>query len=228
MSEEKKSKIKRDLLPIWIKVFLWIFMLMAGVIPIVLLFSILGLPANLSLYGISSNTMFSLPGIIITILILYKGFIAFGLWTEKKWAVTHAIIDAIIGLCVCIIVILIPLFFSSNGFLFSFRIELIPLVLYLNKMKKIKNEWNDKLPDVELKNEEESKNNEPEPHVITYTKHTYTCEDGILTIEQEFQNPNIGEKVFLIDKPAPFGKYKLGFMSHIFVDNGIIESITSF
>ncbi len=63
---------------------------------------------------------------------------------------------------------------------------------------------------------------------IIYTTHTYNCEDGILTIEQEFQNPNVGEKVFLNKKPAPFGKYKLGFMSHIFVDNGIVETISNF
>jgi hypothetical protein len=40
-SEETDTKRKRDLLPIWIKVFLWMFVIMAGAIPIVLIFSFL-------------------------------------------------------------------------------------------------------------------------------------------------------------------------------------------
>jgi hypothetical protein len=216
---------KRALLPVWIKIFIWVFLLMACAIPLVAVMNIMGYPAALSLYGLESNNVFSVPGLIITILILYKGIVAIGLWTGKDWAVKNAIIDAILGIVICIIIMLLPLFLSSHFFI-SFRLELIALVLYYLKMKDIQKKWN---------NEEEaidpvSEKAEPEAQiekVVSYKKHTYKCEDGILTIEQEFQNPNIGEKVFLNEKPAPFGKYKIGFMSHIFVDNGVIESFSS-
>ncbi|MES2763132.1 MAG: hypothetical protein V4677_13045 [Bacteroidota bacterium] len=222
MSEEKTTR-KRDLLPLWIKIFLWIFLVMACIVPVVIVSSILKIPASLSLYGMETNYFFTVYGVIISVLMLYKGIVAFGLWTEKKWAVSHAIIDAIVGITACVVMTLVPLF-SNNGMHFTFRLELIALIPYLIKMKNIKREWNDE-PLVEEKEKEEPR--DAEPPVVVYSRKTYKCEDGILSIDQEFQNPNLGEKVFLNDKPAPFGKYKLGFMSYIFVDNGIIEKISS-
>ncbi len=229
------TKKKRDLLPIWIKIFIWIFLIMSAIIPIAIIFAFLGYPSIITIYGFRSYTVFSPIGFIISCLILYKGIISYGLWFEKKWAVKHAIIDGIIGILACIVSMTIPLV-TNYGILFSYRLELIALVPYLFKMYWIKNEWNDEAPIQTIKSddaEDEEHDDEiiekeiPTKEII-YKKYTYNCEDGILTIEQEFQNPNVGEKVFLNDKPAPFGKYKLGFMSHIFVDNGIVESISNF
>lgn len=229
MSEQEKPKRKRNLLPTWIKVFLWIFLVMASFMPIIIVLGLIGYPTNISLYGFESNSVFSAIGFILTCLITYKGFIAYGLWYEKKLAVTHAINDAIIGIVVCILSMILPLFLY-DGMQFTFRLELIALIPYLFKMKEIKNEWNDELPNKTLNSDDlnEDMTDIIEELKSIYTTHTYQCEDGIITIDQEFQNPNIGEKVFLNEKPAPFGKYKLGFMVHIFVDNGIIEKISSF
>lgn len=66
---------------------------------------------------------------------------------------------------------------------------------------------------------------EEKPIEIFYTQRTYKCEVGNLVIDQEFHSPNVGEKVFLDNKPAPDGIYKVGFMASIEVENGIIISI---
>jgi hypothetical protein len=231
MTEQILSKRKRDLLPLWIKVFLWIFLFMGSILPVIIVFSLMDYSVSLAIYGVESDTVFSAIGFILTCLIAYKGVIAYGLWTEKKWAITYAIYDAKIGIVACVVSMILPLIIYSS-FHFSLRLELIALVPYLFKMQEIKKEWNDDTPsetiNTETNIEEKIEITDLNSSPTIYSTHTYQCEDGTLTIDQEFQNPNKGENVFLNGKPAPFGKYKLGFMSFIFVNNGVIEDISNF
>jgi len=97
----------RDLLPIWIKVFIWLFMIAGVFIPIVIVVGLLGGPTSLSLYGLETYYPFSLIGLVISSLMALKGVVAFGLWFEKKWAVKLAMLDAIIGLVTCIFVMML-------------------------------------------------------------------------------------------------------------------------
>jgi hypothetical protein len=62
----------------------------------------------------------------------------------------------------------------------------------------------------------------------TLTKVEYACNEGILAIYQEHQNPNIGEKTFLNNKRAADGKYKIGFMNHVSVFDGKVSKLTMF
>ena len=59
-----------------------------------------------------------------------------------------------------------------------------------------------------------------------YEKVFYAINEGELAIKQEFTNPNIGEFVFLNGRIAPNGKYKLGFMNHITVEDGKVKHLT--
>lgn len=146
---ENSNLRRRDLLPTWIKVFVWIFLIFGVTVPVVLILGVVGMNFNLSLYGLETIRPLSLIGIFITILFGLKGVVAFGLWTEKEWAVNLAIVDAIIGIIVCVFVMLIlPFIGDTNGMNISLRLELIPLIPYLIKMRKIKNEW---LERIELK-----------------------------------------------------------------------------
>ena len=137
---------RRDLLPIWIKIFTWIFLLFGAIAPIALIFGIIGMRFNLALYGLETIQPLSLAGILIIILFAIKGVVSFGLWTEKEWAVKLAIIDAIIGIIVCVFVmVIIPFISQNNGMNISLRLELIPLIPYLIKMRKIKTEWSERV-----------------------------------------------------------------------------------
>jgi hypothetical protein len=60
-----------------------------------------------------------------------------------------------------------------------------------------------------------SKSNE-----ISFKTFTYKCKEGVLSIEQEHQYPNVNEKVSLNNLPAPTGTYRTGWFSKINVIEG--------
>ena len=140
---ENSKKIinrRRDLLPLWIKIFTWIFLLF-GILGIII--PILGLfidKLDLSLYGLATTQVYSPLGILIVLMFIFKGLIAYGLWFEKNWAPKLAIVDAIIGIGICIYMMLINPFISGTRN-FTIRLELIPLIPFLLKMRKIQKTW---------------------------------------------------------------------------------------
>jgi len=142
-SIETTPQRRRALLPTWIKVFTWIFLIFGILAPFSLIFGIAGYQFNLSLYGLDTMNPITLIGILIMSLSALKGTVAFGLWTEKTWAVNLAIIDAIVGIVICLILTFAsPLMTVDEGHVgFSFRIELLILIPYLLKMRKIKPDW---------------------------------------------------------------------------------------
>lgn len=133
---------RRTLLPVWIKVFVWIFMIMGAIVPLAFIFSLFGGTFQISLYGLESNTALNTIGAIALILFLLKGIAAFALWTEKEWAVDIAIVDAIIGIMVCLFVMIVyPVIDNNDGFTINLRLEVLLLIPYLMKMKKIRSLW---------------------------------------------------------------------------------------
>jgi len=137
-----KTERRRKLLPIWIKIFLWLFMIFGIIAPVGLILGLLGIDFNLAIIDLETTKGLSTLGIIIITLFSIKGVVSFGLWTEKDWAVNLAIIDGIIGIAVCTFVMLVsPFLTESNVIHFNIRLELIALIPYLIKMKNIKRDW---------------------------------------------------------------------------------------
>jgi hypothetical protein len=132
---------RRTLLPIWVKIFLWIFMIFGAVAPIGLILGIFGMSFDLSLYGLETTNPLSLVGLIIIALFAIKGAVSFGLWTEKDWAIKLAIIDSILGIAICVLVMIVLPFLYNNGFKLTLRLELVALIPYLLKMQTIKSDW---------------------------------------------------------------------------------------
>lgn len=125
---------RRDLLPTWIKIFLWIFLIGGAVAAGLLIAGSLITQTSLSLYGMNANHPYSMTGLLICFLFLFKGIVAYGLWFEQKWAPQAAIADAIIGIAVCLIMMaIIPFMYPSISF--TLRLELIPLYFYLKKCR---------------------------------------------------------------------------------------------
>lgn len=133
-------KIRRSLLPTWIKIFLWIFMVFSLLVPIGLVLGLFGISFSLAMYGLETNNSLSLMGLAISVLFAIKGAVSFGLWMEKNWAVKLAVVDAIVGIVICaIMMVLVPL--VEPGFSVNIRLELIALIPYLRFMKKIEVQW---------------------------------------------------------------------------------------
>lgn len=131
---------RRDLLPVWIKIFTWLFLIGGSVAALILISGFFLTNVSLSIYGIQAYHPYSIPGFIICVLLIFKGIVAYGLWFEEKWAPKAAIIDAIVGIAVCtIMMVIIP--FTNSNINFTLRLELIPLYFYLLKMRDIEKDW---------------------------------------------------------------------------------------
>ena len=133
---------RRDLLPKWIKVFIWIFMFFGLMVPVALFFGVTERSFGLSLYGIETNAPFSPYGVLVLFLFLIKALVSIGLWFEKDWAVKLAIGDAWLGILLCIVVMFVlPLIYNSSGFNINLRLEVVVLIPYLQVMKRIRSDW---------------------------------------------------------------------------------------
>lgn len=134
-----EGNISRKLLiPLWIKIFAWIFIVFGLITPIALIGGIIMHNFALSLYGLEANTPYSLIGAFVMALFIFKGIVAFGILKREDWAINFGIIDAVLGIIICIVVMIYPAN-ANNSFLF--RLELIALIPYLIVLLKIKNEW---------------------------------------------------------------------------------------
>lgn len=140
--EEQIPERRRKLLPWWIKIFIWIFIIFGAVAPFGLIFGLIGFKFQVSLYGLETFEPTSFIGLGLIGIFFLKGITAFGLWTEKDWAIKIGQIDAIIGIIICVFVMFVLHFIDNNyGFIFPLRIELILLIPFLIKLRKIDNEW---------------------------------------------------------------------------------------
>ena len=130
---------RKKMLPLWIKIFSWIFLIISAFVPIVFILGIMGYNVQLAVYGLETNEAFSKIGITILAIFIIKGITAFGLLKEKDWAIKAGIVDAIIGIIICTFLMLYPIINSDAKF--SLRLELVALIPYLIKLLKIKTEW---------------------------------------------------------------------------------------
>lgn len=138
---EKPLIIRRKLLPWWIKIFCWIFMLMGGCSVGALIFNLFTPNIYLSIYGFTTYNTFSGIGMFIIAIIIFKGYAAYTLWFEKQNAIFIAKLDAIIGIAICLFsMIILPFIFRSIRF--EFRFELILLIIFYIRLNKIEYEWN--------------------------------------------------------------------------------------
>ena len=134
-----RSTGRRNLIPAWIKIFIWIFIVVACFTPLLLLMSLTGYRPLLALYGLETNKAFSITGLAICSLFLFKGVTAFALWSEKSYAIKLGIIDAVIGLMICCAIMFAPAL--SGALISNYRLELVALTPYLVWLLKAKETW---------------------------------------------------------------------------------------
>lgn len=142
---------RRELLPWWMKVFIWICMFLGASSIASRLFGILGISLWLnsngekSIYGMETFENYSLLALLISTLLIFKGITAFGMWMEKDWAIKFGMIDAGVGIVICVIMMFIEPLIENNGgkFNLNFRFELLLLIPYLIKCFKIRKPWNE-------------------------------------------------------------------------------------
>ncbi len=137
---EKKPTNRRALLPAWIKVFCWLFMILgvAGIASFIV--GIIIGTVDLSFYGFKTNEPISFTGIFILAILFFKAFAAYSLWFEKDNAIQIGKIDAIAGIVICFFsMVATPIFVENTGV--TIRLELLLLLPYYYKLEQIKKAW---------------------------------------------------------------------------------------
>lgn len=143
IKQENSGPRRRSLLPWWIKTFAWIFLVMALIVPVSIIYALLGQSFQMALYGFSTNNPLSTDGLFLAVLFILKGITALGLWTEKDWAINIAMVDAILGIIMSgFMTIVYPFMNIDTGYQLNIRLELLLLIPFLYKLIKIRPEWN--------------------------------------------------------------------------------------
>jgi len=132
-----KYSRRRALLPWWIKIFTWFFLIGGALAPIAFIVGLFHFDYQISILGLSTNDPLSVIGLLALSLMTLKGISAFGLWTEKDWAINLGKIDAVISIAVCFITMTYYIFKGQ----LNLRLELIVLFIYYYQLNKIEYDW---------------------------------------------------------------------------------------
>ena len=132
---------RKKLLPVWIKVFMWLFLVVGAIAILSLIPALFGYEFQAAIYGIETNDPLSLTGLVLISIFIFKGVTAFFMLKEKDQAIKLALADAAVGIVICVAVMIYPFISPDAGVTFSLRLELVTLIPYLIVMKKIKPAW---------------------------------------------------------------------------------------
>lgn len=131
--------------PKWLKYFSVLFTILGLLIPLVVILNFLHYRPQLAIYGLESNSIFTLTGIIVLIIFALKSIVGYGILKGLKWAFNLAIIDAVIGVIICILNFgIIDLVTSNQSVNFEIRLELLIIIPYLIYLLKNKSHWTNK------------------------------------------------------------------------------------
>jgi hypothetical protein len=137
--EFEKSSIgikRRELLPWWMKVFCWLFMIFAGVAVFSLTTFLAGELPFISFYGFDGSVSI-LDFLIIFPVVLLHGLTGYYLWFEKDEAILLSRLCGIVGILACIA----SMFVTTTNGNFTFRFEIIFLAVFLKRISIIQDEW---------------------------------------------------------------------------------------
>ncbi|MGA4606301.1 hypothetical protein [Pseudoalteromonas maricaloris] len=128
-----KKEYRKALVPTWIKVFGWIFIVMGALVPFFYLTSLFfGFSASYMMFGLEyEGPAFALMPLSISTIILINGICAYGLLFGKEWGLNACLVFGYIGLFITIATM-----FIGSGLVI--RLEPIIQIPYLIKLHKIK------------------------------------------------------------------------------------------
>ena len=134
-----KVSRKRKMLPWWVIGCVWLFLVFSALMPVAVILGILHYNFQLSLLGFATNEPLSATGLCLMLVFIFKGITAYGLWTEKNWAVRLAQIDAIASIVICCLAMIYSMIGPAHSF--NLRLEFIVIIPYYLKMKNIRYDW---------------------------------------------------------------------------------------
>lgn len=136
MNSSELVAFRKQLIPLWIKVFGWLFIVVAV---IVLATSAVAIATSTegyyALYGLETTSqVFSPLALFIISLFIAHGVCAYGLLFAKDWGLVACLLLGYISVAICIL----SMIFGTG---FSIRLELLLLAFYLLKLHKLNKLW---------------------------------------------------------------------------------------
>ena len=132
-----ESKSRKELIPLWIKIFGWLFLVLGVVAPILYVASaIFDFEATYEMFGLSyTGSAYAAMPMLISFIILVNGLCAYGLLFQKDWGLMSCLVMGYIGLLITLV--------SMFIYLPDLTIRLEPLlqIPYLVKLHKMKPQW---------------------------------------------------------------------------------------
>jgi hypothetical protein len=130
---------RRKLIPLWIKVFGWIFMVMGAVIPLLaIVAAVIGQPTSYEIFGLQyRGSPFHPMALLISAIILSLAVSAYGLLFGKPWGLSACLITGYGGAAICLGT---TVYSIAQGSL-NIRLELLVHIPYLMRLHKIKPLW---------------------------------------------------------------------------------------
>lgn len=134
------EKYRKTLIPKWIKVFGWIFLVMGCMIPLIPIISpLLNQPASYEIFGLKyQGSPFAPMAILISTIVLSLSVSAYGLLFGKNWGVNACLITGYLGMAICIFTMV---YYGVTEHLIEFRLELLLQIPYVRKLHKIRTDW---------------------------------------------------------------------------------------
>ena len=135
-----KQQLRRALLPVWIKIFGWLFIVMGGIVPFLYLGSlILGFSASYTMFGLEyEGAAQAFMPFLICCTIFINGLCAYGLLFGKDWGLTACIVFGYFGLALTVGSMVFEMFVSGGMMI---RLEPLIKIPYLIKLNKLKGHW---------------------------------------------------------------------------------------
>ncbi len=134
------ERIRKKLIPIWIKVFGGIFIVMGVAVPILpIVTPLLGQPATYEMFGLRYvGSPFHPMALLISAIILSLSVSAYGLLFGKRWGLKACLATGYGGLIICLGTMAYSLAALS---VLTLRLELIAQIPYLLKLHKVRPLW---------------------------------------------------------------------------------------
>lgn len=130
---------RKKLVPLWIKIFGWLFMAMGVAVPLLAIaIAALGQPATYEMFGLRHHgSPFHPMALLISAIILSLAISAYGLLFGKSWGLNACLVTGYGGVAIC----LGTMAYSVAQGSLTIRLELLVQVPYLMKLHKIRPLW---------------------------------------------------------------------------------------
>jgi hypothetical protein len=135
-----KSQARKALIPLWIKIFGWLFIVMGALVPFLYISSLIfGFSASYTMFGLEyeGNAKALMP-LVISAVILINGLCAYGLIFGKDRGLSACIVFGYIGLALTLGSMLFEVIFNDSMMI---RLEPIIQIPYLVKLHRLKPHW---------------------------------------------------------------------------------------